>query len=133
MCKFTKFLKLIISFALFMLFVQSNSFADLDITKNKEFILTFLPNYHNNWYSLSERRGDSIYIFIYAAVPTTGKIVYKDIYGVDYTENFSIPDPKVVYVFKRPAYDYALLGYNVSGNISNQTHSEKFVYLSFKI
>ena len=132
MCKFTKFLKLIISFALFMLFVQSNSFADLDITKNKEFIMTFLPNYHNNW-NTPDRRGDSIYIFIYAAVPTTGKIVYKDIYGVDYTENFSIPDPKVVYVFKRPAYDYALLGYNVSGNISNQTHSEKFVYLSFKI
>lgn len=135
MCKFTKFLKLIFSFALLMLLMQSNSKADLDITKNKEFILTFLPNYHNNWNSNipSERRGDSVYIFIYAAVPTTGSIVYKDVYGVDYTENFNIPDPKVVYVFKRPAYDYALLGYNVSGNISNNTHSEKPVFLSFKI
>ena len=113
--------------------MQNYASAELDLTKNKEFILTFLPNYHNNWYSLSERRGDSIYIFIYAAVPTTGSIVFKDINGVDYTENFNIPDPKAVYVFKRPAFDYALLGYNVSGTISNYTHSEKPIFLSFKI
>ncbi|MFA5512648.1 MAG: hypothetical protein WC313_09365, partial [Candidatus Kapaibacterium sp.] len=48
--------------------------AQFDPDKNKEFVLTFLPNYHNNWYSevSSEARGDSIFIFIYAEVPTTG-------------------------------------------------------------
>jgi hypothetical protein len=130
-----RYLIYIMIFAAIFAASVSESKCDLDITKNKEFILTFLPNYHNNWYSNVERlfRGDSIYIFIYAALPTKGTIEYKDVYGREYIDNFDIPDPKVVYIFKKPAYDYALQGYNLSGVLNDNTHSERVVDFSFKV
>ncbi len=113
----------------------SNLKAELDITKNKEFYLTFLPNFHNNWTNPTDRlrKGDSIYIFIYAALPTKGTIDFKDVYGNSYSENFDIPDPTKIYVFKKPAYDYALRGFNLSGNTNSSNHNEKITDFSYHI
>ncbi len=131
-----KFLRFLLVVAVFSsLFSLNNLYSEIDTTKNKEFILTFLPNYHNNWSesipSFSLR--DSIYIFIYAEVPTKGKIEFNDRNGRAYVENFDIPDPNVVYVFKRVTPNFALLGYNISGRISNSTDNENIKKLSFKV
>lgn len=110
--------------------------AQFDPDKNKEFVLTFLPNYHNNWYSevSSEARGDSIFIFIYAEVPTTGTIEFRNRNGNVFVENFSIPDPQSIYVFKRVARDYALIGVNVSSQSNfGRNDAEKITPYSFRI
>lgn len=118
-----------------LLFSNSNLQSELDTTKNKEFILTFLPNYHNYWYDSDQRlsRGDSIYIFIYAEVPTKGKIEFRNRFGDEFVENFEISNPNVVYVFKRAARDFALLGFNVSGRLNNNTDVEKIENFTFKV
>lgn len=86
-------------------------------TKGKDFWLTFLPNYHNNRRSQFDaaKYGDSLYIFITSTVPTSGTIEYKDIDNNSYTHNFRINDPEQMYIFKVSYYDFALLGYNDSG------------------
>ncbi len=132
------FLKFILNiFILISVFFSFSNVSkcDIDTTKNKEFILTFLPNYHNNWRSFEPRLqlGDSIYIFIYAEVPTKGTISYRDISNRIFLDSFYIPDPNVIYVFKKPAFNYALRGYNLSGTISNNNYTEKIVDLSFVV
>lgn len=131
-----KLLRYLLSITVFAVIFSINSlFAEIDTTKNKDFVLTFLPNYHNNWNDNDTylSRGDSIYIFIYAEVPTKGKIEFKDRTGRSYVEVFDIPDPNVIYVFKKVARDFALLGYNVSGMISSNTDNEKIKSLSFRV
>jgi hypothetical protein len=129
------FTYLLASAVIFIMLI-STSFevkSELDITKNKEFILTFLPNYHNYWYEELFSRSDSIYIFIYAAIPTKGKIEFVDRNGNTQIENFDIPDPNVIYVFKRVARDYALIGYNISGRIRANTDNETIKPYTFKV
>ncbi|MBX3044122.1 MAG: T9SS type A sorting domain-containing protein [Candidatus Kapabacteria bacterium] len=133
-----KILKYLLAVLLITIGFSSDLKADLDITKNREFILTFLPNYHNNWNSNTPSliRRDSVYIFIYAEVPTKGTIEYRDRFNNQYVEEFEIPNPSIVYVFKRVSHDFALLGYNISGNMAfdvNITDSEKIRSLSFKV
>ncbi|MFM7340086.1 MAG: hypothetical protein ACKO2H_08235 [Bacteroidota bacterium] len=68
-------------------------------SKGKEFWLTFIPNIHRGVGALpgsqddQERRSDSLYIFVAAEVPTTGKITYRDIYNRQYVRNFTISKP----------------------------------------
>lgn len=128
---------LILAFSLLCIF-KTNLHADLDITKNKEFILTFLPNYHNMWYSTNPATAneDSVYIFIYAEVPTKGSITFRDRMENLYTEDFEIPDPTRVFVFKRAARNYALLGYNISSRLATNNSlidNEQVRNLTFKV
>ena len=72
-------------------------------SKGKEFWLTFIPNIHRGVGSIPgspadlERRSDSLYIFIAAEVPTTGKITYRDIFNRQYIRNFTISNPTQIY------------------------------------
>ena len=109
--------------------MQNNASAESDLTKNKEFILTFLPNYQSYG-------GDSIFIFIYAEVPTKGKINYRDRKNNLFEEDFDIPDPNVVYIFKKPAWNFALLGFSDGGHISEYPKlidTEKIRDFSFRV
>jgi hypothetical protein len=92
-------------------------------SKGTDFWLTFLPNYHNNWYS-PQRYMDSLYIFITSSEPTGGIIEYYDRQGKFYTTRYVIDDPTQMYIFKVPSYDFALLGYNISGDIPNYSTPE---------
>lgn len=138
MKKTYKFLLRALILAVLFCIIQNKASAELDLTKNKEFILTFLPNYHNYWTSMSPSlsKGDSIFIFIYAEIPTKGKIAYRDRNNNLFEQDFDIPNPDIVYVFKKPAKDYALIGYNVSGRLSVNTDSidtEQIREYTFKI
>ncbi|MFN3781968.1 MAG: IgGFc-binding protein, partial [Candidatus Kapaibacteriota bacterium] len=104
-------------------------------TKGNDFWLTFMPNYHNYKYHSNQlfRYSDSVYIFISASEPTTGTIEYYDINGNPYSKNFSITDPRELYVFKLPFNDFELVGFNDMGQSWNQNMCEIPVKSSFHI
>lgn len=73
-------------------------------TKGKEFIVTFLPNLHNNG-------PDSLYLFITSEEPTSGYIELTNISNRLTRRNFTITDPNVVYKFGIGYIDYELEGF----------------------
>ncbi len=101
----------------------------------KDFWLTFLPNWHNNFYSDNDYRkfGDSLYIVISSRVPTQGKIEYTDIFGNMYSKNFSITNPEELYIFSVSSYNFELRGYNNSGVINTGGQGETIAPQSFHI
>lgn len=102
----------------------------------REFILTFLPNFHNNRQSASEhlRRGDSLYIFIYADTePSSGVITYYDSLGDEFSHNFNIPNPDVPYIFAVSYNDFELRSFNDSQIITSNNDNEKVTKKSFNI
>ncbi|MFN3781466.1 MAG: IgGFc-binding protein, partial [Candidatus Kapaibacteriota bacterium] len=132
---------LVSTFAL-ILFLINFAPAKIEIIKDSrgtDFWLTFLPNYHNNWSKPDprEKYGDSLYIFISADEPTKGSIEYFKSNGQQFITNFEIIDPQDVYVFSVPSYDFALLGYNVSGTLYNspvpKIQTETVVLNSFHV
>ena len=86
-------------------------------TKGKDFWLAYMPNFHNNYSSGWDERSDSIYIFIVADKPTNGIIEFRDRYGNDYIEYFSITNTNEIYTFKQSHYDFEVGSYNRSGEI----------------
>jgi len=106
-----------------------------DDSKGKEFWLSFMPNFHNNVESPDPaiKFGDSLYIFINAEQPTTGKITYRDRYGIESVENFSINNTDELYTFKVSYYDYEIWGYNYHGNAFSNFQTEKNAPQSFHI
>lgn len=87
-------------------------------SKGKEFWLTFIPNIHRGVGALpgsqddQERRSDSLYIFVAAEVPTTGKITYRDIFNRQYVRNFTISNPAQIYTFSVMWDNFELVGVN---------------------
>lgn len=115
-------------------FIISSSISRTDEVKGREFIATFLPNYHNNWYEPDDRYrlGDSVYLFIYAEKATKVIIEYGSVSIPDYIDTISIAENSI-YIFKKPAYSFALIGFNLSGYIDNRIHSERVTDVSFRI
>jgi len=106
-----------------------------DDSKGTEFWLSFMPNFHNNVESTDPaiKFGDSLYIFINAEQVTNGKITYRDRYGIESVENFSITDINKLYTFKVSYYDYEIWGYNYHGNSFSNFQTEKIAPQSFHI
>ncbi len=110
-------------------FVLPNlTFSKVEIVKDSkgtDFWFTFLPNYHNNWDHMDPRRryGDSLYIFIATSEPTKGTIEYVDRQGQVFFTNFEITDPSQMYIFRIPSYNFALLGYNESSFLLDQSNA----------
>ncbi len=127
--------RIFLTFLLSLVLTSLNVISQTLDTKGKDFWLTFMPNYHNYKYHSNQlfRYSDSIYIFISASEPTTGTIEYYDINGNPYSTNFSITDPRELYVFKLPFNDFELLGFNDMGQPWKQNMSEIPVKLSFHI
>jgi len=124
---------------LFTLLIFLNFFISIDYLyakelKGTEFIATFLPNYHNNWRENDTklRLGDSIYIFIYSEFDNVVYLQYKDVNGNSYFDTLNV-SPNSIYTFKKPSYNYALRGYNLSGVIGTRNNSEIITNLSFYI
>ncbi len=124
---------------LFTLLIFLNFFISIDYLyakelKGTEFIATFLPNYHNNWRENDTklRLGDSIYIFIYSEFDNVIYLKYRDVNGNSYFDTLKI-SPNSIYTFKKPSYNFALRGYNLSGVIGTRNNSEVISNLSFYI
>lgn len=104
-------------------------------TRGDDFWITFIPNYHNiespgydkSYYT------DTLYIFVVANEPCTGKIDYRDDKGLPYSQNFTINDPSQIYVFKVPYELYELRGFNKSGKILGYDQNEMIAKQSFHI
>jgi len=79
-------------------------------SKGTDFWLSFMPNFHNRVENSDPalKYGDSLYIFINAEKTTTGKITYRDRYGIETVENFKIDNPDEIYTFKVSFYDYEI-------------------------
>ncbi|MFW5662829.1 MAG: IgGFc-binding protein, partial [Bacteroidota bacterium] len=90
---------------------ESHSQVPAD-SKGTEFWLTFPPNYHNNRFqSPALKYRDSLYIFIAADEPTNGSIYYYDSDTTEHVRQFSISDPKDMYVFSNKYQKFSLNGY----------------------
>ncbi|MGC8957663.1 MAG: lectin-like domain-containing protein [Candidatus Kapaibacteriota bacterium] len=116
-------------------FIFSPVFTQTIDSRGKDFWITFLPNYHNYKYHSNQlfRLSDSIYIFISADKPTSGKIEYFNVLGNQFSVNFTINDPNEIYIFKLPFNDYELLGFNDMATEWRQNMDEIPVYLSFHV
>lgn len=109
-------------------------------SKGKEFWLTFIPNIHRGVGALPgspadlERRSDSLYIFIAAEVPTTGRITYRDIFNRQYIRNFTISNPAQIYSFSVMWDGFELVGVNNSNELlPDGGQTEKIAAQSFKV
>jgi hypothetical protein len=104
--------------------------ADNEV-KGTDFVITFIPNYHNNW-TEGDYTSDSIYVFIFAEVDTKAQISYHSYKGTPFTDKIDIKANEI-YVFKKTSYDFALRGYNVSGDLNSRNNSEKVCNISFRL
>jgi hypothetical protein len=107
----------------------SHLISKIDIVKDSrgtDFWLTFLPNYHNNYYERDPKLkyGDSLYIFIASQEPTRGKIEYKDQEGIPFVYEFEITDPSKMHIFSVPSYYFELKGFNLSIVIVEQNNKD---------
>lgn len=112
---------------LFISFIKLHS-SDV---KGTEFIATFLPNFHNNW-SYGKDLGDSVYLFIYAEKLANINIQYYNQKGQFINDSITVPSNSI-YTFKKNSYEFALLGFNESGDISSRNNSERICNMSFRV
>lgn len=85
-------------------------------SEGKDFYLTFMPNYHNNF----DTNTNSLYIFITSKTKTTGSIYYKNYNNGLYKDtvyNFQINYPNEIHTFKLTSNNYELQGFNHSGTL----------------
>ena len=121
-----------IFFIILLLVVSNTVFAQTQESKGRDFCITFLPNYHNYWNDPVLKLGDSVYLFIYAEQQTNAEITFHSVAGVPFTENFTI-NANEIYVFKKTSYDFALRGYNLSGQLGIRNNSERVSNISFRL
>lgn len=128
-------MKKLFSTIFLIFFAFTPIFSQTIDSRGKDFWITYLPNYHNYKYHSNQlfRLSDSIYIFIAADNPTSGKIDYYDVLGNQYSVNFTINDPNEIYIFKLPFNDYELLGFNDMATEWRQNMDEIPVKLSFHV
>ncbi|MFZ9814196.1 MAG: hypothetical protein ACO3EO_02815 [Candidatus Kapaibacteriota bacterium] len=127
--------------AFFCVFTLTPLLAQVGGTsKGKEFWLTFIPNIHRGVGSFpgsqddQERRSDSLYIFVAAEVPTTGKITYRDIFNRQYVRNFTITNPSQIYSFSVMWDGFELVGVNSGSELlPDGGQAEKRAVQSFKV
>lgn len=105
-------------------------------TKGTDFWLAYPPNYHNHRRSSNpyQRLGDSLYIFIAAEEPTSGRIEYWDVNSKKHVYNFNITNINQVHTFKVPYLNFEVFGYNDSGQFTTGGNScEKVVKRAFHV
>ncbi|MGE5480182.1 MAG: hypothetical protein ACM3U1_07105 [Chloroflexota bacterium] len=116
-----------------ILWFMTGAFAQEIDSRGTDFWLAFMPNFHNNFEFGPETLEDSLYIFIAATEPVSGKIEYYDQFGAPHVRNFRILDPRQVYIFSLQFYDYEVRGYNRSGERTTQHDEGKVSKLSFHV
>lgn len=82
-------------------------------SRGKDFWFTFIPNYHND-----QSSEDSVIIYIAADRATSGKIEYRDKFGMKFVQNFNITNDEGIYTFALHFFDFELFGINTFSNLS---------------
>ncbi|MCX6155111.1 MAG: T9SS type A sorting domain-containing protein [Candidatus Kapabacteria bacterium] len=121
--------------AIFLFFtIQGNSQQFIYDSKGTDFWLAYMPNYH-----IASSPSDFIYIFITCDKPTKGTIeLFRD-NGTSIKTNFTISDPKKMYVFVDNFINYEIIGFNDPLNsryymtTNNECQTEKVVKKSVHI
>lgn len=101
--------------------------------KGRNFLLTFPPNYHNNYNSATLRFRDSLQIYIVAEGQTFCSISYRNRTGKLFTDTFSIAKAGNIYTFRVPAVGFELEGFNQSGTLTDNNQNEVTAPQSFRI
>ncbi len=117
----TRCLMLIFGGGALLLTCASQLEAQSRNSQGRDFLLTFLPNFH----SVSTHSFDSLYIYIASEKPTAGSITYFARDGRREQQNFSISDPNEVFVFGVWYSEFELEGFNVDEGPRGRTTSNE--------
>lgn len=116
----TRFFALL--FCLFGLLAMQSMNAQEKDSRGKDFWFTFIPNLHVNSPST-----DSLYVFIAASEPTSGRLRYKGRDGIWENVDFTISDPTIVFKHRVHWLPYELQGVYSSGGQSAFNDQEQRV------
>lgn len=97
-------------------------------TRGREFVLGFLPNYHD-----ASSTSDSLYLTIVAGVPTKGTIEMRDRSGTLITRSFTIANPAQILTISLSPALYELRGYNYRESFITTNDVEKVSRASIRI
>lgn len=98
-------------------------------SKGKDFMFTFLPNFHNdadNLPNTPQAREHRLYIFIGADAPANGTLTTYDQQGQLRSIPFQITDPSQLYVWSDFYAPYELLGFNQGSDLDYQNNQCEF-------
>lgn len=87
-------------------FAVSGPLAAQPTTSARDFLLTFIPNFHTG------SDTDSLYIMIHAESPTSGRIDYRNRQWEEFSQAFEISDPNFPFVLALPYQNFELRGFN---------------------
>lgn len=122
-------LSMIVCLCCSMWFGASAQAQDVPDSKGKEFIFTFLPNFHNDAENLPnspQAREHMVYIFIGADSAATGTLTTYDQSGQQRSIPFQITDPSQLYVWSDFYAPYELLGFNQGSDLNYQNNQCEF-------
>jgi hypothetical protein len=91
-------------------------------SRGKDFWFTFIPNLHVN-----SPTTDSLYVYIAASEPTSGRLRYKGRNGNWQNVDFVITDPAIVFTHRVHWLQYELQGINPSGGQASSNDQEQRV------
>ena len=111
-----------IMFFLLGIFALQEMNAQEKDSRGKDFWFTFIPNLHVNSPST-----DSLYIYIAASEPTSGRLRYKGRNGNWQNIDFAITDPAIVFTHRVHWSQYELQGIYPSGGQSSINDQEQRV------
>jgi len=111
-----------ISLSLLCFFALQSMDAQEKDSRGKDFWFTFIPNLHVNSPST-----DSLYIYIAASEPTSGRLRYKGRNGNWQNVDFTISDPAIVFTHRVHWLQYELQGINPSGGQAASNDQEQRV------
>ncbi len=132
MNKFLTKLAIILFALMFLLPIESKS-QDGFGARGKEFVLAFLPNFHNYFYYDDLKMYDSLSLYFVSELPTNIYINFRNRQGIDFNATLSITDPTKIKEFKLSAYDYELWGLNSSGDLGSNNQCEAKARNTFRI
>lgn len=111
-----------IMFFLLSIFMLQEMNAQEKDSRGKDFWFTFIPNLHVNSPST-----DSLYIYVAASEPTSGRLQYKGRNGNWQNIDFTITDPAIVFKHRVHWLPYELQGIYPSGGQSSINDQEQRV------
>jgi hypothetical protein len=89
--------------------------AQAQDSRGRDFVVTFLPNYHQVAFGLE--KNDSLSLYVTGVEGTTGNINYRDLVGLSFNQTFTIP-ASGAYIYQLYWKNFELQGFMQDG-ISN--------------
>ncbi len=119
---------LIIIIAVFLLHFFAISIAHSQDSRGKDFIVTFLANYHQ----VGLETNDSLSLYITGQQGTIGNIHFRDIVGLPFDQPFTIP-ASGVYFFQVYWKNFELQGFMQYGKANGYKQNNQIAPQSFRV